>query len=141
MESPTELKTLLERIKVLENANKDRVLNEYGGMISQGIQEGFSRVEKSKRSRSPEGAPDSPKLIVINITGSDDNHRNFCWELRRLYKQPNCEPARYWEAAKYPLVATPNLRGNLYLTHLVALSISSKALGWLEPKRESRRMQ
>ena len=27
LESPTELKTLLERIKVLENANKDRVLN------------------------------------------------------------------------------------------------------------------
>ena len=136
LESPTELKTLLERIKVLENANKDRVLNEFGGMISQGIQEGFSRVEKSKRSRSPEGAPDSPKLIVINITGSDDNHRNFCWELRRLYKQPNCEPARYWEAAKYPLVATPNLRGNLYLTHLVPLSISSKALGWLHNAKE-----
>ena len=74
--------------------------------------------------------------MVINITGSDDNHRNFCWELRRLYKQPNCEPARYWEAAKYPLVATPNLRGNLYLTHLVPLSISSKALGWLHNAKE-----
>ena len=99
MENPNDLKALLERIKMLENANKSRVLNEFGGMISQGIQEGFSRVEKSKRSRSPEGAPDSPKLIAINITGTDDNHRNFCWELRRLYKRPNCEPTRYWEAA------------------------------------------
>ena len=134
--SPNDLKALIERIKMLENANKSKVLNEFGGMISQGIQEGFSRVEKSKRSRSPEGAPDNPKLIAINITGSDDNHRNFCWELRRLYKQPNCEPSRYWEAAKYPLVATPNLRGNLYLTHLVPLSISSKALGWLHNAKE-----
>ena len=134
--STNDLKALIERIKTLENANKSRVLNEFGGMISQGIQEGFSRVEKSKRSRSPEGAPDNPKLIAINITGSDDNHRNFCWELRRLYKQPNCEPSRYWEAAKYPLVATPNLRGNLYLTHLVPLSISSKALGWLHNAKE-----
>ena len=134
--STKDLKALIERIKTLENANKSRVLNEFGGMISQGIQEGFSRVEKSKRSRSPEGAPDNPKLIAINISGSDDNHRNFCWELRRLYKQPNCEPSRYWEAAKYPLVATPNLRGNLYLTHLVPLSISSKALGWLHNAKE-----
>ena len=94
--SPNDLKALIERIKMLENANKSKVLNEFGGMISQGIQEGFSRVEKSKRSRSPEGAPDNPRLIAINITGSDDNHRNFCWELRRLYKQPNCEPSRYW---------------------------------------------
>ena len=136
LENPNDLKALIERIKMLENANKSKVLNEFGGMISQGIQEGFSRVEKSKRSRSPEGAPDNPKLITVNITGTDDNHRNFCWDLRRLYKQPNCEPARYWEAAKYPLIATPNLRGNLYLTHLVPLSISSKALGWLHNAKE-----
>ena len=85
--SSNDQKALIERIKMLENANKSKVLNEFGGMISQGIQEGFSRVEKSKRSRSPEGAPDNPKLIAISITGSDDNHHNFCWELRRLYKQ------------------------------------------------------
>ena len=83
-----------------------------------------------KRSRSPDGAPEEPVAELINVQGQDDNHKVFCWELRRGYKNPNAKPADYWAEARYPLKSVPNLRGNLYLDHLVPMSVSSKALGW-----------
>ena len=83
-----------------------------------------------KRSRSPDGAPEEPVAELINVHGQDDNHRVFCWEWRRGYKNPNAKPEDYWTEARYPLRSVPNLRGNLYLDHLVPMSISAKALGW-----------
>ena len=83
-----------------------------------------------KRSRSPDGAPEEPVAELINVHGQDDNHRVFCWEWRRGYKNPNAKPEDYWAEARYPLKSVPNLRGNLYLDHLVPMSISAKALGW-----------
>ena len=50
--------------------------------------------------------------------------------LPRAYKNPNAKPEDYCAEAKYPLKVTPNLRGNLYLDHLVPMSVSGKALGW-----------
>ena len=84
----------------------------------------------SKRSRSPDGAPEPPVTEVVDVKGTDDNHKTFCWPLRRAYKNPNSKPEDYWEEAKYPLKSVPNLRGNLYLDHLVPMSVSGKALGW-----------
>ena len=81
-----------------------------------------------KRSKSPDGAPEAPVVEMLKAEGPDDNHKIFCWALRRAYKNPNAKPEDYWQEAKYPLQATPNLRGNLYLTHLMPLSVSGKAL-------------
>ena len=88
------------------------------------------RSTAAKRSRSPDGAPEAPVTEVVDVKGADDNHKTFCWPLRRAYKNPNSKPEDYWEEARYPLKAVPNLRGNLYLDHLVPMSVSGKALGW-----------
>ena len=134
--------SLLERIKTLERALKapNFSANDLGSQIARGVGEAISKVTQAgseKRSRSPDGAPDKPEVDVISIEGTDDNHKQFCWELRRKYKNPNARPEDYWEHSKYPLVAKPNLRGNLYLAHLTPLSVSSKALGWLHNAREN----
>jgi hypothetical protein len=84
-----------------------------------------------KRSKSPDGAPEAPVTEILKAEGPDDNHKVFCWALRRANNNPNAKPEDYWQEAKYPLIATPNLRRNLYLTHLMPLSMSGKALGWL----------
>ena len=137
-------RTALARIADLEAALRGGATgsSNLGKVISEGITNGMSKMQelsrtREKRARSPEGGPDAPTLEVINIQGSDDNHRQFCWELRRMYKQPNAKPEDYWMVSKYPLNVSPNLRGNLYLDHLVPLSISSKALGWLHGAKEN----
>ena len=67
----------------------------------------------SKRSRSPDGAPEPPVAEIVDVKGTDDNHKTFCWPLRRAYKNPNSKPEEYWAEAKYPLKSVPNLRGYL----------------------------
>ena len=134
----------LSRIADLEAALRGGATgsSNLGKVISEGITNGMSKMQeltrtREKRARSPEGGPEAPIQELINIQGTDDNHRQFCWELRRKYKQPNAKPEDYWTESKYPLNVTPNLRGNLYLDHLVPLSISSKALGWLHGAKEN----
>ena len=97
--------SLLERIKTLERGLKapNFSANELGSQIAKGVGEAISKVTQAgseKRTRSPDGAPDKPEVVIINIEGSDDNHKKFCWELRRKYKNPNAWPEDYWGQAK-----------------------------------------
>ena len=62
--------------------------------------------------------------------GEDDGHTIFAWEPRRDYQQPNCDPASYWDAAKYVMDVAPNYKEALYVHHLVPLSISRRAKTW-----------
>ena len=135
---------LMVRLGNIESAlNRGNLINtnELGNQISTGIGAGLGAVIRQtmsasdKRSRSPSEAPETPVVVCIKLEGSDDNHKVFCWELRRLYKNPNCDPKTYWSEAKYPVKVVPNLRGNVYLTHLMPLSVSAKALGWLHNQR------
>ena len=93
-------------------------------------------VQSAKRERGQEEKkerPENPIKVTWSGVGEllvDDNHQKFAWSVRRLYKQPNCAPSEYWEKADYEMEITPNLRESLYLTHLMPLGISSKALGW-----------
>ena len=89
--------------------------------MGQQFAKGVGDIVKSqgaKRSRSPDGAPEEPVAEVVDFRGTHDNHKVFCWEARRAYKNLNSKPEDYWAEAKYPLKATPNLRGNLYIDHL-----------------------
>ena len=84
-------------------------------------------VEKKKER------PDKPVLVVWSEMGEqavDNNHDVFAWAARRQYRQPNSEPCKYWDDAKYVLEVKPNLREGLYLTHLMPLGLSAKALSW-----------
>ena len=37
----------------------------------------------SKRSRSPDGAPEPPVAEIVDFKGTDENHKTFCWPMRR----------------------------------------------------------
>ena len=85
-------------------------------------------LEEKKKER-----PEDPIKVTWSEEGElleDDNHQLFAWSCRRLYKQPNCEPRKYWEQANYSMQISPNLHESLYLTHLMPLGLSSKVLGW-----------
>ena len=131
-----QLAQMMEKMKALEElVARPQVQNldtrQLGTQFARGISEVLKSHQGMKRSKSPDGAPEAPVTEIIKAEGPDDNHKVFCWALRRAYKNPNAKPEDYWQEAKYPLVATPNLKGNLYLTHLMPLSVSGKALGWL----------
>ena len=143
---PATSAAIMDRLGHLEKALSKKNLidtSDLGNQISAGISTGMGSVLKQtitasdKRSRSPTEAPEKPIVVAISVEGTDDNHKTFCWELRRLYKNPNCDPKSYWADAKYPAKVSPNLRGNVYLTHLMPLSVSSKALGWLHNHRHA----
>ena len=53
-----------------------------------------------KRSRSHYGAPEEPVAELINIQGTDNNHKVFCWPWRQGYKNPNAKPDDYWAEAR-----------------------------------------
>ena len=138
--------SLVERLGNLEKAlNKGNLIStaDLGNQISAGISTSIGSVLKQtmgasdKRSRIPSEAPEKPVVVAINVEGLDDNHKVFCWEMRGLYKNPNADPKSHWAEAKYPAKVSPNLRGNVYLTHLMPLSMSSKALGWLHNHRHA----
>ena len=90
----------------------------------------------SKRERETEGKkerPDPVKMEVWSTKGEellDNNHDVLAWTPRRLYRQPNQNPQEYWKEAKYPTEVKPNLRGGLFLRHLMPLTLSGKAIGW-----------
>ena len=101
--NPEDWRATLARIDELEAALRGGAAgsSNLGKVISEGIINGMSKMQeltstREKRARSPEGGPEAPITDVINIQGSDDNHRQFCWELRRRYKQPNAKPEEYW---------------------------------------------
>ena len=124
-----------ERLRVLEEYVARPQLPQLdaralGTHFARGVND-IVKAQGTKRSKSPDGAPETPVTEMIKAEGPDDNHKVFCWPSRRAYKNPNAKPEDYWTEANYPLQATPNLRGNLYLTHLVPMSVSGKALGWL----------
>ena len=93
-------------------------------------------VVHSKRERETEGKkekPDPVKMEVWSAEGEelkDNNHDVLAWTPRRLYRQPNQNPQEYWKEAKYPTEVKPNLRGGLFLRHLMPLTLSGKAIGW-----------
>jgi hypothetical protein len=127
---------MLEKVRVLEDMVARPQVQQLdtrhlGTQFARGVSEVLRSHQGMKRSKSPDGAPESPILELLKADGPDDNHKTFNWSMRRAYKNPNAKPEDYWADAKYPLQATPNLRGNLYLTHLMPLSVSGKALGWL----------
>ena len=53
------------------------------------------KAHASKRSRSPDGAPEPPVAEVVDFKGTDDNYKKFCWPMRRAYKNPNSKPEEY----------------------------------------------
>ena len=120
-----------QRLEILESLAASRPSLDTA-VLGQTIGDAVGKQLKGsqKRSRSPDGAPEEPVAELINVHGTDDNHKVFCWEWRRGYKNPNAKPEDYWAEARYPLKSVPNLRGNLYLDHMIPMSISSKALGW-----------
>ena len=125
----------LQRLMALENMAQIRsgqVLDSavLGQTIGKTVGDLMIKTHGSKRSRSPDGAPEAPVSVVVDFNGTDDNHKTFCWPMRRAYRNPNAKPEEYWAEAKYPLKAVPNLKGNLYLDHLIPMSVSGKALGW-----------
>ena len=131
---------LLAKIKAMEETMarpqvQQLDTRQLGTQFAKGISEAL-KTRGMKRSKSPDGAPEAPVTEFIKVEGQDDNHKTFCWPLRRAYKNPNAKPEDYWSEAQYPLVATPNLKGNLYLTHLMPLSVSGKALGWLHSAKQ-----
>jgi hypothetical protein len=91
-------------------------------------------INSSKRVREEKKEmPEDPVLATWSPKGEnavDDNHKDFAWEIRRSYKQPNADPRVYWAKAKYRMKVEPNLRESLFLHHLMPLGLSSKALGW-----------
>ena len=125
---------MMEKVRVLEEmVARPQVQHldtrHLGTQFARGVSDILKSHQGMKRSKSPDGAPEAPVVEMLKAEGPDDNHKIFCWVLRRAYKNPNAKPEDYWADAKYPLQATPNLRGNLYLTHLMPLSVSGKALG------------
>jgi hypothetical protein len=127
---------MLEKVRALEDMVSRPQIQQLdtrhlGTQFARGVSEVLKSHQGMKRAKSPDGAPETPILELLKADGMDDNHKVFNWELRRAYKNPNAKPEDYWAEAKYPLQTTPNLKGNLYLTHLMPLSVSSKALGWL----------
>ena len=58
------------------------------------------KAQGTKRSKSPDGAPETPVTEMVKAEGPDDNHKIFCWPLRRVYKNPNAKPEDYWADAK-----------------------------------------
>ena len=125
-----------ERLKVLEQycarpLTQTLDAKALGNHIARGVSNIVKANQGTKRSKSPDGAPEEPVVIEVKAEGPDDNHKKFCWAMRRLYKNPNARPEDYWAEAKYPLKVVPNLRGNLYVNHLIPMSMSAKALGCL----------
>jgi hypothetical protein len=126
-------KILMDKIRDLER-DRDAVRDKQDivGVIAAG-QNQVNQIlaDRNKRERSEKEASDEPVLIKMSgLSYEDDNHSVLCWQARRLYKQPNCNPSTYWKDALYVTEVKPNLREALYLDHILPLSISPKALGW-----------
>ena len=87
----------------------------------------------NKRERVEKDTPDDHTLEDFLSEGQEtmeDNHKTFAWEIRRIIKQPNKEPSAYWTEAKYKTEIRPNLKEALYLSHLIPMTISPKAMNW-----------
>ena len=47
-------------------------------------------AERTKMEWTEKESPEEPLLIKIDgLSYEDDNHSVLCWQVRRLYKQPN----------------------------------------------------
>lgn len=132
-----ERSALMEQVIRLQSNQLDPAA--FGSGLAKNLADGISKgmmMSREKRSRSPEGGPEEPKKIMVECSEEDDNHTVFAWTARRMYRNPNADPASYWPEAKYELDVKPNVKGNLVLGHLMPLSVNGKALGWAHSARQ-----
>ena len=79
-------------------------------------------ASQSKRSRSPERKPEEPKLLDKTLELKDDAHSILQKEYRENWRQINRNPELWWSQGIYPTEVEPNLRGSVYLEHLIPMT-------------------
>ena len=60
-------------------------------------------ISTQKRERPKKEVPEEPvmeELLREDTDFRNDNRSSFCWPVRRLYSQPNKDPAGYWSETK-----------------------------------------
>ena len=69
-----------QRLEILESMARTPALDP--AVLGQTIGDAVGKQLKGsqKRIRSPDGAPEEPVAELINVRGTDDNHKTFCWE-------------------------------------------------------------
>jgi hypothetical protein len=88
-------------------------------------------ASQSKRARSPDRKPEEPKLLEKTLELKDDAHTVLQKEYRENWRQINRNPELWWSQEIYPIEVEPNLRGSVYLEHLIPMTLNEKALSWL----------
>ena len=88
-------------------------------------------ASQSKRARSPERKPEEPKLLDKTLELKDDAHSILQKEYRENWRQINRNPELWWSQGIYPTEVEPNLRGSVYLEHLIPMTLNEKAWSWL----------
>ena len=88
-------------------------------------------ASQSKRARSPDRKPEEPKLLEKTLELKDDAHTVLQKEYRENWRQINRNPELWWSQEIYPTEVEPNLRGSVYLEHLIPMTLNEKALSWL----------
>ena len=73
---------MVQRLEILETLASRPSLDT--AVLGQTIGDAVGKQLKGsqKRSRSPDGAPEEPVAELIDVKGTDDNHKTFCWEWR-----------------------------------------------------------
>ena len=88
-------------------------------------------ASQSKRARSPDRKPEEPKLLDKTLELRDDAHSVLQKEYRENWRQINRNPELWWNQGIYPTEVEPNLRGSVYLEHLIPMTLNEKTLSWL----------
>ena len=88
-------------------------------------------ASQSKRARSPDRKPEEPKLLSKTLELRDDAHSILQKEYREGWRQINRNLELWWNQGIYPTEVEPNLRGSVYLEHLIPKTFNEKTLSWL----------
>ena len=88
-------------------------------------------ASQNKRARSPERKPEGPKLLSKTLELKDDAHAILQKEYRSGWRQVNRNPELWWSLGIYHTEIEPNLRGSVYLEHLIPMTLNEKSLSWL----------